>query len=252
MRSFNIFKMSKPEKTVNIYEGYQSKVDLYYDRHIKSTIWHRVDDTHPKMFNGFIGRETLPKNDLNSYVLANKKFGGWGGVFYPHDGVNFAKLYRDPKQTFLFTSLNLNTKISIPAWLTASPYGNIGALATRTLEHEVVVIGDVAKPFVFLATNEFDRLISGKEVENLLANKDNDYPSSYTIGDITGPEAVLAWLIKNNAIHATTWVVASKLAPISPVIIETAKKTGSQVILEMLEKELGATNTSYASPQPKN
>ncbi|HHT0591766.1 TPA: hypothetical protein ACTXXA_000719 [Legionella anisa] len=190
------FKCDK-KKVLNKYSNFQ----LLTDVHVPATevVWHRIHGECPREVakEGFRGRKKLPVDNLKSYIGLNTKFGGFGGTICTEKALEFAKKGANNLKNFLYSSINPNKKISIPAFIRQTTDELSESTATSKIgEMEVMALGDVTPEFIFYATDEFDKFAEGEEVENLLHCVNPNLPSLYRSSDVATPASILLHLAK--------------------------------------------------------
>lgn len=179
------------------YSNYQLLTEI--DVPATSVAWHRIHGESPKDVtkDGFSGREDFPKDNLKSYIAFNTKFGGFGGTISIAKALEFAQNGANNISNYLYSSVNPNKKISIPAFIreTADMISE-STTTSKICEMEVMAVGSIPAECIFYATNELDKFAKNEEVENLMHRTNSKLPATYKRSDVDTPAAILLHLIK--------------------------------------------------------
>ncbi|KTD75629.1 hypothetical protein [Legionella waltersii] len=216
-----------------------SDFQLVTDKHVPATdvVWHRVHGqvSEAVFKDGFSGRENLPTDNLKSYIAFNTKFGGFGGTVSIEKAVEFAKSGANNIKNFVYSSVNPNQKISIPAFIREmTDTISESATASKINEMEVMALGDIEPEFVFYATDDLENLARGNEVENLMHRANPKLPATYRSSDVATPASILLHLAKSGCTDIIAEFVQKQLFSVDD-LVQLAKQTGSSELSGCLD-----------------
>ncbi|WP_454780781.1 hypothetical protein [Legionella sp. WA2022007384] len=225
-----------------------SDFKLVTDTHVPATdvVWHRVhgETSEAVIKDGFGGREGLPIDNLKSYIAFNTEFGGFGGTVSIEKALEFAQNGANNVKNFIYSSVNPNKKISIPAFIREmTDMLSESVTASKINEMEVMALGDIKPEFVFYATDDLDNFARGEEVNNLMHSVNPKLPATYRSSDVVTPASILLHLAKTGCTSIITACVQKQIFNIEDMI-QLAKQPEYSELSNFLKELQPVENSS--------
>ncbi|QLZ69136.1 hypothetical protein FOLKNPGA_01918 [Legionella sp. PC1000] len=238
-RNISFFGFGKKSafSTPSIYSDYKLLTEI--DVPATGVVWHRIHGEAPEVVGkeGFGGREDFPTDNLKSYIAFNTAFGGFGGTVSADKAIEFAKKGANNSKNYLYSSVNPNVKISIPAFIRETTDElSESATASKINEMEVMVLKDVAPEFIFYATDDLEKFARGEEVENLMHRINPELPRTYKSSDVVTPSSILLHLAKTGCTTIIAEGIKKQVFNMKEML-QLAKQPEYAALSEYLEDE---------------
>ncbi|HHT0591767.1 TPA: hypothetical protein ACTXXA_000720 [Legionella anisa] len=220
-----------------VYSDYKLLTEL--DVPATDVVWHRIHGEAPEVVGkeGFGGREDFPTDNLKSYIAFNTEFGGFGGTVSTDKAIEFAKKGANNSKNYLYSSVNPNVKISIPAFIReTTDTVSESTIASKIGEMEVMVLKDVAPGFIFYATDDLEKFARGEEVENLMHRINPQLPPTYKSSDVVTPASILLHLAKTGCTSIIVEGIKKQVFNMED-ILQLAKQPEYSALSSCLEDE---------------